>query len=265
MVYSQSLVIPDNTLVRTALILAEQGLPCFPCLDSKSPACPGGFKAATKNLSQIEGLWKKYPGTLIGIPTGNISGFDVLDIDPRHGGDKWLNENLEFITPTRVHETRSGGKHLLFLQHEGLRSSAGKLASGVDIRADGGYIIWWPAFGFKVGHGDFLSPWPHWILAQLLNTKSDKSSHQVTLREPSSAYIKAALNNALIVVASASEGSRNDILNSQTFTLLRFVKSGELDASTVCRIMAEAALAAGLNRKEIVSTLTSALRARGIT
>ena len=255
----------SNHVLNSALLLASQGLPCFPCADDKRPACAGGFKAATREADKLRYLWSKYPGTLIGVPTGFVSGFNVLDIDPRSDGDKWLRKNFEKIPPTRLHETRSGGKHLLFLHHERLRNSASKLASGVDIRADGGYIIWWPAFGFNVERGDFLFPWPYWILDQLLHVQPARLSPQVTSRVSSSAYIQAALNNAVLIMATAPEGSRNDTLNSQTFSLLRFVETKEMDASTVCRIMAEAAMTAGLNRKEIVSTLTSALRARGIT
>jgi hypothetical protein len=260
MVSSQSLVIPDNTLVRTALTLAEQGLPCFPCLDSKSPACPGGFKAATKNLSQLEGLWKKYPGNLIGVPTGNISGFDVLDIDPRHGGDKWLNENSEFITPTRVHETRSGGKHFLFSHQPGLRNSANKIASGVDVRADGGYIIWWPALGFLVHQWGLLAPWPPWLLLSGSNHKQYEKEAAPNYNLNSSLVLRKAVKR----VASAPSGCRNDTLNKEAFSLLRFIETGDIDPLSVCAALAEAALASGLSQNEVLATLASALRGRGI-
>jgi hypothetical protein len=40
--------------------------------------------------------------------------------------------------------------HLIFQHAAGLRCSAEKIAAGVDVRAIGGYVIWWPAAGLPV-------------------------------------------------------------------------------------------------------------------
>jgi hypothetical protein len=34
--------------------------------------------------------------------------------------------------------------HFFFQHAPGLRCSRGLIAPGVDVRADGGYVIWWP-------------------------------------------------------------------------------------------------------------------------
>ena len=133
-----------------AIELALQVIPCFPCLANKAPACPGGFKAASIDPMTLKNLWQRYPGPLIGVPTGEVSGFDVLDMDPRHGGDKWLEANRHRLPAATVHATRSGGWHYLFQHHPGLRNSASRIAPGVDVRANGGYIIWWPTTGLPV-------------------------------------------------------------------------------------------------------------------
>jgi Bifunctional DNA primase/polymerase, N-terminal len=67
-----------------ALALIEQGIPCFPCLADKRPATPRGFKDATSDRNILDELWRRHPGALIGVPTGEISDLDILDIDPRH-------------------------------------------------------------------------------------------------------------------------------------------------------------------------------------
>jgi hypothetical protein len=131
--------------MQSALLLADKGIPCFPCLASKAPACPNGFKAATTHAERLTSLWKRYPAPLIGVATGATSGIDVLDIDPRHNGDKWLSENAARLPISRIHHTRSGGWHILFKHRAGIRNSANKIAPGVDVRGDGGYVIWWPA------------------------------------------------------------------------------------------------------------------------
>jgi P4 family phage/plasmid primase-like protien len=81
----------------------------------------------------------------VGIATGKTSGIVVLDIDPKHGGTKGaIDEIAGEVVATREHRTRSGGTHLVFRYPEGvdhIGNSVGKLAPGIDVRADGGYIV----------------------------------------------------------------------------------------------------------------------------
>jgi Bifunctional DNA primase/polymerase, N-terminal len=86
-----------------ALTLIDQGLPCFPCRADKRPATPRGFKDATRARKVVLEMWRRYPGPLIGIPTGEISGLDILDIDPNHGGDRWFAQHEHRLRSTRRH------------------------------------------------------------------------------------------------------------------------------------------------------------------
>jgi Bifunctional DNA primase/polymerase, N-terminal len=72
-----------NTL-RAALELGATGIPAFPCLLDKRPSCPHGFKDATADPEKLNALWQQYPGQLIGVPTGSVSGIDALDLDAKH-------------------------------------------------------------------------------------------------------------------------------------------------------------------------------------
>src|SRR5690242_17888081 len=95
----------------SALQLIERHIPCFPVLASKAPACPDGFYAATCDPKDLQELWRKHPGCLIGVPTGAASGFDALDLDlAKHTeASMWWEENRGRIPETRAHATRSGG------------------------------------------------------------------------------------------------------------------------------------------------------------
>src|SRR5688572_6549873 len=69
-----------------ALELARRGIPVLPCdPGTKKPLTgSGGFHKATTNLRQVEGWFLRQVsnrGALIGVPTGLVSGFIVLDID----------------------------------------------------------------------------------------------------------------------------------------------------------------------------------------
>jgi hypothetical protein len=145
------------TIIDDALRL---GLPAFPCRADKRPACPHGFKDATAEPDKLRELWKRYPGELVGVPTGEASGLFVVDVDSaRHEeANDWLEHS--HLPATRRHITRSGGCHILFKHRAGLKNTAGKLAKGIDTRGDGGYVIWWPSIGLNVIAPDELADIP---------------------------------------------------------------------------------------------------------
>lgn len=255
------------TALDNALALAGQGIPSFPCLLSKAPACPGGFKTASADADCLRRLWRRYPGELLGVPTGHASGIDALDVDPGHGGEAWLNAHCDQLPGTRIHTTRSAGKHLLFRTKPGLRNSAGKIAPGIDVRAAGGFLIWWPAAGLSVPSCGPLAPWPDWLLKILLTQPAQLAVASTAPFLPGvdgrNRYLVAAVRRAVESVASAGRGCRNDTLNRETHNLARFIATGELRPADVAAAMAAAAQHVGLSEQETVATIASALRARG--
>jgi Bifunctional DNA primase/polymerase, N-terminal len=248
-------------VLSAALELAGRGIPVFPCDASKAPACAGGFKAATRDSARLKKLWRRYTGPLIGVPTGAQSGLDALDIDPRHGGGRWLESERHRLPITREHSTRAG-VHLLFRHRDGVRNSAGRIAPGVDVRATGGYVIWWPAAGFPVENGETVAPWPGWLLEMLTPPPQPRPVAAPALS--GRGYAIAALRRAVEAVARAAPGTRNESLNREAFVLCRFASSGELDSPLIANALATAALASGLSEREVRSTLASAFTARGL-
>jgi Bifunctional DNA primase/polymerase, N-terminal/Primase C terminal 2 (PriCT-2) len=121
-------------------------LPVFPCASDKRPL----VKAWPTSAERIE---PKPSWPLVGVPTGIT--FSVLDIDL--DGLSWLASAS--LPPTRTHVTRSGGRHLLFRHREGLRTSKGQIAQGVDVRGEGGFVVWWPREGLAVEERE-LADWP---------------------------------------------------------------------------------------------------------
>ena len=137
-------------------------LPIVPCRN-KAPICPGGFNAATTDPVAIAVLWQDYSGPQVGVPTGSVSGIDVLDVDPRNGGDRWFHEHRADIPQTRTHETPSGGLHLIFWHSLGLRGSTSRIARGIDVKADGGGVVWHPSSGGRVLCEGPILDLPQWI------------------------------------------------------------------------------------------------------
>lgn len=92
----------------------------------------------------IEASFARAEGaTHVGIVTGG--GLLVIDLDGEPG-QQWWRDHQHLMPPTRTQRTqRTGGLHLLYRVPTdcGLRNSASKIAPGVDIRCDGGFVVDW--------------------------------------------------------------------------------------------------------------------------
>lgn len=176
---------PMTSFADRAAPLLAQGIPVFPCWEQpngpiqtngerknpngKNPRTENGFKDATTDPKQIAAWSKRWPNALVGVPTGAPSGLFVVDVDVKNGKDGFatLREKNWAVPTTRTHRTKNGGgAHYLFCNPEdlALKCSADKLGAGLDIRTDGGYIIWWPAQGCEVEHADTLADVPAWLV-----------------------------------------------------------------------------------------------------
>lgn len=113
----------------------------------KHPRITGGLNAATKDLGQIKEWWNKWPNANIGIVTGLVSGILAVDVDCGHGkvsGEDSLKawEAFNGVLPlTWTSLTGGGGYHYIYkCKDVDIKNKAG-LLPGVDIRANGGYIV----------------------------------------------------------------------------------------------------------------------------
>jgi putative DNA primase/helicase len=136
------LVDANTPLSAAALRYARLGLRVFPLWPrSKHPRRTPGYRAATRDAARITAWWAENPRYNIGLATGD--GLIVLDIDPAHGGMRWWDAHRAQAPPTPTIYTGQGGYHLLWRVPRDLeiRNSAGRIARGVDVRGDGGYIV----------------------------------------------------------------------------------------------------------------------------
>lgn len=113
---------------------------------AKHPRTPSGSKDATRDPDALRTLFGVlYRNANVGIATGERAGIVVLDVDPRHGGDRALME-LETrhgeLPATPASTTGGGGLHFFF-KHPGgvIKNSVSKIGAGLDIRGAGGYVV----------------------------------------------------------------------------------------------------------------------------
>jgi KaiC/GvpD/RAD55 family RecA-like ATPase len=160
---------PRAAGLSVALECAARGWHVFPCGPDKQPLTRHGFKDATTDPEGVQALWASCPQASIGVATG-ASGLVVVDLDCKNGQpglDEWhkiVSASQEPLEATTLVETPSGGMHVYY-QANGHRvaSSAGRLAPGIDARAEGGYVIAGgsPGYLYVDGHGpELLAPLP---------------------------------------------------------------------------------------------------------
>jgi putative DNA primase/helicase len=179
-----------TTGLQAALDLAAKSIPVFPCKADKTPATPHGFKDATTDPEQIRAWWERNPAYLIGMPTGATSGIDVIDEDPRNGGNL---DDLGDLSLDVVARTRSGGRHVFMKHRPGNRG--GVLREGLDLKSTGGYVILWA-----------LSNEGEWLSGDLNSDLPPLPDH---IRKRGYMLRDAGINT-VEVRGGTEEGSRND-------------------------------------------------------
>lgn len=158
-----------TTLVHEAQELGRRGFKVHP-LRAKDAPYTKYSQTATSDPDAIGVLWKLFPQALIGICTGQ--GLVVVDDDRRTGIDDDLEPACSMIATTP-----KGGHHYYFHCATPVRNSTSKLADGVDVRGEGGYVVAPPSEG-RTWHkresdvvGHYLLPLPSVLLAACLRNE----------------------------------------------------------------------------------------------
>ena len=168
-------------MLQAALRYAELGFPVFPCVSGgKAPLTSHGYKDASTDPEQIRTWWTRHPTANIAMTTAGLLVVDIDGADNPWPGDA---EKINDLTHCPVSLTAGGGRHHIFRQPEDVswNNTASKIATKVDTRANGGYIVLPPSIvggkpyrwveDFEVGPTDLPEP-PGW-LTDLLNGTGD--------------------------------------------------------------------------------------------
>jgi hypothetical protein len=225
------------TLVDAAIAM---GVPVFPCDDQKRPLTAHGFKDATANPEEIRRIFANPKASMIGMPTGEITWLVVVDVDVKDGraGMEWLNANSHRLPQTRTIRTGSGGLHI-YLRWPGqpIRNSAGKIAPGIDIRGDGGYVIVPPSPGYAIADDSEVAEVPDWLIPILAPVAPPAPPERHTAPSPplrqhnpdgGTHYGVAALESECDAIRRAWDGSKHHTLNKAAFSIGGLVAAGEL-------------------------------------
>lgn len=267
-------IVPDSIpseLSAAATAYATAGVAVFPCIPGgKRPLTVHGFHDASTDPVQIDRWWLQFPFANIGIPTGQL--VDVLDIDVHATGTGYptlrsLQQEGLISGWGQAVRSPSGGLHLYYpTAPEQDQASWSRGRAHVDFRGVGGYIIAPPStihseHGDRryevIAHGKHPRPVNAEEIQQLLTPKL----------EPTARFLAAvnvwegSVERLADWVSALAEGNRNAGL---FWAACRLAEAGLTEHDTL-GLLEPAAASAGLDAREIVSTIRSAHRSTQLT
>jgi Bifunctional DNA primase/polymerase, N-terminal/Primase C terminal 1 (PriCT-1) len=178
------MTISTTTSLKAALSLAEMGLRVFPCQPrDKIPVTARGVHDATAEPERIQNWWGRISDLNVGIATGAVSGFWVLDVDGAEGEGSLRKLEAEHCAlPSTIEVITGKGRHLYFRigEHGAVKNSASQIAPGLDVRGDGGYVLAPPsihpsgrAYAWSVDSIAEFADAPDWLYALIGNISSN--------------------------------------------------------------------------------------------
>ncbi len=201
---------PDE-LLSAALGYESIGWSVIPVRPDKKPYISWlAYQRGRATPEQIMLWWRDYKDAQIGIVTGNISNVVVVDLDGSEGITSF--EKLDDGEPTVYSKTGSGGRHYFYaMPKDGdeaklLRNFARR--KGIDLRANGGYVVVPPSENQKGRYEWRISPdnqmpsdCPKWIIDACKVGQTFLSDGE---QKQSRMSVLPSLENGV------DEGSRND-------------------------------------------------------
>lgn len=288
------------TLLKDALKLAELGWQVFAlgptgfpfpnCRDCRetctTPAqmdacdhliCHGCY-AGTTDVDRLNAMWEHLPHSIIGIRTGLASGLFVLDFDlhteDKNGKNGFASLREQGILRRSVAaETGGGGRHLYY-KHPGdlaiPNNNRGRLAPGVDIKGEGGYVVAAPSA--KKGKLPYLwvpglEPWNQSLASLDTETllKITKSDSKPVSFSPDKILVSNeskvlwAWESALTLLETTTTGSRNEALYRAACRGGEVIATGQVSSEEVIAALEAAGADLGLTPGEIRQTIRSGL------
>ncbi len=271
---------PD--FLTTALQVWELGLRPIPITRNKKhpPLVKWQeFQHRQPTKEEIEEWAKQWPEANVAILTGTPEGVDVVDLDMDDNGNLpiWPGNDHLLLTEC-VAQTPHGGRHYFSKHSPSFKTSVGVLAPHVDTRGEGGYVLIAPSivddkpYEFVMGGlSEVENPFPKWLLDNLQGETTtpidvDQAAaimERFTQGGVNTKYGLAALQQEIRKIESASEGERNNILNTASFAIGQLIAGGHLDPIKANEQLFLAAFGTGLTATEIQATISSGLTAGG--
>lgn len=219
----------------------------------KHPMRKAWTQGAALSAADVHAIWfEESPYANVGIRTGVMSGFWVLDVDPEAGGMESLARLVEHTGPLDTYTVKTGGDGLHFwwacpdfpVTNGSNREIKRLFGPGLDIRGDGGQVVAAPS---RSGKGDYrvvrsssINPPPAKLLALLTAPVAPSTAQMAThvvedlpfsadLDEAERArvekYARAVIKAEADTYRNAVPGTGNETLFTSACSMLEIAQS----------------------------------------
>jgi len=257
-------------MIDAALKLAAQGFAVFPCQPkSKIPATRNGFYDASTNPATIKRWLASSQDYNIAVRTGMASHCWVFDCDQTASLEKLVSESGPL--PLTRQSQGNRGRHFWFRTDVPVFCGNSRIAPGLDVKGDGGYVVAPPSVHpdgpvYRWLNDAPLASAPGWLLKLARQRPKPQAITKLGhngLPVTAGRYGQTALD--LKELASTPNGARNEQLNKKAFNLFQLVAGGELGANEVQAALIAACERNGLiaedGRNAVLNTIRSGARA----
>lgn len=258
---------------------ARAGIAVFPLQrrEKKPLGRTTGLHAATRDPETVAAWWSGRralplkpdqddgrpahagPECNIGIATGALAGFWVLDLDgvEAEAGLTAL-EAVHGALPPTVEQRTGQGRHLCFAwdgPSSAIRNSAGKIGPKIDVRGEGGYIVAPPSvhpsgrvYAWTPGRAPGELPFaaaPAWLIKTALPSEAPTPiprAPRVALEGRASRYGEACLSTACREIASAPAGRQQSAVWGYACFVGGLVGGREIESAYARDALIDAAL-----------------------
>lgn len=259
-------------LPAAAVYFSRNDVPVFPCVPGgKSPLVEHGFKDASALWPKVRQWWTQWPNANIGIPTGAVSGLEVVDIDVKgvhpRGFDSFIRSSEAGLLTGWDFQiaTPSGGLHVYFPSHVHRPQRSWQAAQPqVDFRGEGGYIIAPPS---RILADGLLTPYRLLDISlsptgpvdanRLRNFLAPRPVLKPWPKHRPMESVRERAERLATWVGDRIDGERNQGL---FWASCRLAEAGASPADTIS-VLGPAAEQIGLTPREIETTIRSAYRA----
>lgn len=227
-------------------------------------SCHGPY-AGTNSSQALSRMWINHPESLLGIRTGALSDCFVMDFDQHAGGANGLEslrdmkQKAPHLLPQTISAlTGGGGIHLYYRWPEGLHvpNSQGRVAPGVDVRGEGGFVIappsqkpGRPAYRWYPGRSPWeqdMEPAPAALLALVAKApQPQRVFGEITI--DLTKEIHHDFREALFKLEWAGQGSRNGALYFASCRGGEAVAAGVLKLEEAKALLEQASGKAGMS------------------
>ena len=269
---------PSSLYAATAY--AGRGWASYPLAPNAKVPLRGshGLLDATTDPDVLARLFSQ-PTLNVGIRTGSVSKLVVVDIDCHLGGPNGFAAledmtRLDLQLPAGDRDygsamvgTPSGGLHFYYALPDGvkLKNSASVLAPGIDVRAEGGYVVAPPS---QTPAGPYLwkqyparlMPAPQWLIESCkIEFPVERPQHRpMRPTDEMPPTVAEMIKDRLERIQNAPRGQRNHTLNREGFYLAQFVGRG-FDVDDLDAMLLGAAAKLDMPQREVRRTIDGAL------